>query len=157
MESMLNFVTKFTGVVRRHLDETKECIGKEIVDPNAIRSGICIDRIKFSYGAKFSLLGHNYSEEEIKDIESFDEDVLVCQGNGTRFFVPVGDVAAMGDSVILVESNIKYPEIGNMNRKRNDVFKRFYRTKQDIKKILPKIESPVSRKRKKRIPLNIFH
>lgn len=154
---MLNFVTKFTGVVKRHLEETKECIGKEIVDPNAVRCGICVDRIKSSYGAKFSLLGQNYAEEEIKQAEGFDEDLLVCQGNGSKFFVPASDITAMGESVILVGANVGHAEIGNMNGKKEEVFRRFYKAKENIKKVLPKVEAPVNRKRKRKNPLHLFY
>lgn len=154
METMLSFITKFTDVVKKHIEETNECIGKDVVDSNASKTGICVDKIKMAYGAKFSLLGHKYSENELKQIESFNEDVIVCQGSNGSFFVPASEVLAMGGSVILTRTNLGQPEIGEMNRRKEDVFRRFFSTKESIKKILPKVEAPSPRKKKR---LSIFH
>ena len=154
MESMLTFATKFTNIVKKHIEETNECIGKDIVDSNAVKTGICVDKIKFAYGAKFSLLNQKYSESEIKMIESFNEDVLVCQGVGGHFFVPASDVLAMGRSVLLVRTNLGQPEIGEANGKRTEAFRKFFVTKEAIKKILPGVETPVQRKKKR---VHLFH
>jgi hypothetical protein len=154
MESMLSFATKFTNIVKKHIEETNECIGKDIVDSNAVKTGICVDKIKHAYGAKFSLLGQKYSENESKQIEAFNEDLLVCQGIGGHFFVPASDVLAMGKSVLLIRSILGQPEIGETNGKRDETFKRFYVTKEAIKKILPGVETPIQRKKKR---VNLFH
>lgn len=157
MESILNFITKFNNVVKNHIEETKECIGKEIVDSSATKAGICVDKIKMAYGAKFSLLGHNYKPEEVKQLQAFNEDVIVGQSNNGAFFVPVSDIDAFGESVILVRSNLNQVEAGNLGRKREEVFRKFYSTKESIKKILPKVETGAKRKQKRKSPLHIFH
>jgi len=122
MESMLSFITKFTDVVKTHIKETSECLGKDVVDAKANKTGICIDKIKMAYGAKFSMLGHNYKDAEIKQIETSNEDVLVCQGGNGFFFVPVSSVRAWGESVILVDANLNQPETRGMGRRKQDVF-----------------------------------
>lgn len=158
MESILSFITKFTDVAKAHLEETKACIGKEVVDTTAKKTGICIDRIKRSFGASFSLLGHNYTQEDVKQMESFNEDILVCQGsNGNKFFVPVSNLLAVGESVILTNQNLDYPEIGNMRKKEEEVFRKYFSMKESIKEILPKVESPKPRKKKKTLITKIFH
>jgi len=154
MESMLTFATKFTNIVKKHIEETGECIGKDIVDSNASKTGICIDKIKFAYGAKFSLLGHRYSEAEMRQIEAFNEDLLVCQGSRGNFFIPASDILAMGGSVILTRSNLGQPEVGEANGKKEETFKKFFVTKEAIKKILPGVETPIHRKKKR---IHIFH
>jgi hypothetical protein len=158
MESTLNFITKFTNVVKDHLSETKECIGKEVIDTTATKTGICVDRVKHSFGAKFSLLGHKYSQEEIKQIEAFNEDVLVCQsGNNHRFFVPVSSLLAVGESAILVGSTLNLPEIRNVKQKREEVFRKYFLTKESIRELLPKVEQKIIRKKKKRLSISLFH
>lgn len=156
MEAMLDFVAKFSDVVKRHLNETRECIGKDIVDSNASKNGICVDRIKYAFGAKFSLLGYNYTQDDTKQLEVFNEDVLVCQGsNGTKFFIPTSDIVAIGKSVVLVKTTVNQPEIGDMERKKEEVYKKYFSTKESIKDILPTIETPIKRKKRKS-PLNLF-
>lgn len=156
MEAMLDFVTKFSDVVKKHLDETRECIGKEIVDSNAGKNGICVDRIKYAFGAKFSLLGHHYTQEDMKQLEVFNEDVIVCQGsNGTKVFIPGSDVVAIGRSVVLVKTSINQPEVGDMTRKKEEVYRKFFSTKESIKNVLPKIEA-VSKRKKRKSPLSLF-
>jgi len=156
MEAMLNFVTKFSDVVKKHLDETRECIGKEIVDSNAGKNGICVDRIKYAFGAKFSLLGYNYTQDDMKQLEVFNEDVIVCQGsNGTKVFIPTSDIVAIGRSVVLVKTAINQPEVGDMTRKKEEVYKKYFSTKESIKDILPKVETAI-RKKKRKSPLSLF-
>lgn len=155
---MLNFVTKFTNVVKDHINETKECIGKEVIDASATKSGICVDKIKIAYGAKFSLLGHNYNDADKKVIETISEDALVCQGSNGYSFIPMSDIEALGGSVILVRTNLNKPEVnGSMGKRREEVFRRFFSTKQSIKNLLPKVETGARRVAKKKSPLHIFH
>jgi len=158
MESMLSFVTKFNGVVKSHIEETNDCLGKEVVNSKASKTGICVDKIKVAYGAKFSMMGLNYKENEVRQIENFNEDVLVAQNGNEFFFVPVSDVKAMGGSVILVEGNSNLPDVnGGMNKRRQEVFRRFFNTKKAIKGVMPKVEDarPIGKKQKKK--LSIFH
>jgi sporulation protein YlmC with PRC-barrel domain len=159
MEPMLNFISKFTNVVRSHIEETKEIIGKEVVDANANRAGICIDKIKIAFGAKFSMLGYQYSPEELKQIESINEDVLVCQGiNNKKFFIPASEVLAVGQSVLLTKLNLNLPDTnGGLSRRKEEVFKKFFRTKESIKQFLPKVEEPKPTKKKKKPLAYFFH
>lgn len=155
METMLNFMTKLTNVVKSHLEETKQCIGKDVIDASAARVGICVDKVKVAFGAKFSLL-QNYTSEQIKEIEASNEDVLVCQGNDGIFFIPFSEVVAIGGSVILIKSSLNKTEIGSLGKRREEVFKKFYSTKEAIKEILPKVETGISRKKKRKTFL-LFH
>jgi len=156
MEAMLDFVSKFSDVVKRHLNETRECIGKDVIDSNASKNGICVDRIKYAFGAKFSMLGHTYTQTDIKQLEVFNEDVIVCQGsNGTRFFIPTSDIVAIGKSVVLVRTTVNQPEVGDMVRRKEEVYKKYFSTKELIKDILPTVESSVKRKKRKS-PLSLF-
>ena len=155
METMLNFVSKFTNVVKSHIDETEELIGKDIVDASAARIGVCVDKVKVAFGAKFSLL-NNYTDEQMKELESIGEDVIVGQGNDGSFFVPFSEVIAIGGSVILVRPTLNRPEIGTMGKRREEVFRKYHKTKSSIKEILPKVETGAPRKKKKRTFL-LFH
>lgn len=158
MEAMLSFITKFNDVVRSHIEETKQCIGKEVVDSNASKAGVCIDRIKHSFGAKFSMLGHNYDQKHKDELDAFKEDVLVCQGNnGQKFFVPASQVVANGENVILVKPALNQPEVGSIGRKREDLFRRYFKTKTAIRQFLPKVSTPAKRTRKKKSVLRFFH
>jgi len=154
MESTLNFINKFTDLVRDHVRETNDCIGKDIVDSTATKSGICVDKVKLAYGAKFSMLGNVYKPNEVKQLESFNEDVLVGQGHNGLFFVPVSDLEALGGSVILVRSKLGQQENGSMARRREEVFAKFYKTQDAIRKSLPTVgESKPGRKKK----LHLFY
>jgi sporulation protein YlmC with PRC-barrel domain len=154
MESILSFITKFTDVVKNQIEETNECLGKEVVNSKANKTGICVDKVKVAYGAKFSMLGLNYKDSEMKDIENFNEDVLVVQGNNGYFFVPVSSVQAFGGSVILVDGEINQPETTNsMARRKQEVFTKFSNTKRAIKDVMPKIEDAKSRRKKKKLGL----
>jgi sporulation protein YlmC with PRC-barrel domain len=158
MEPMLNFISKFTNVVKSHIEETKEIIGKEVVDSSARKTGICVDKIKVAFGAKFSMLGHQYSAEEMKQIETINEDVLVCQGSRNRFFVPVSEVLAIGETVLLVKPDLGLPEVdGSLNRRKDEVYRRFFNTKESIKEFLPKVETPRAVHKKKRSITHLFH
>jgi len=158
MEPMLNFISKFTSVVKNHIEETRDIIGKEVVDSTAKRAGICVDKIKIAFGAKFSMLGHQYSQEEMRQIESINEDVLVCQGPKGRFFVPVSEILAVGESVLLIKPDLGLPEFdGSVSRKKEEIYRRFFSTKESIKDFLPKVESPRITKRKKRSLTHLFH
>ncbi|HKZ45548.1 MAG TPA: hypothetical protein VJ343_02475 [archaeon] len=157
METVLSFVTKFSDVVKKHIEETKECVGKSIVDSNATKTGICVDRIKLAYGARFSLLGQKYSDVEAKQLEAFSEDVLVCQGNDGNFFIPMSDILAMGGSLILVRTALDRPETGEMGRKKDEAYRKFFTAKESIKKILPGVENPIRRKKKKMSVFQLLH
>lgn len=153
MESTLNFINKFTDLVRDHVRETNDCIGKDVVDSTATKSGICVDKVKQAYGAKFSMLGHAYKPNEVKQLESFNEDVLVCQGSNGLFFVPVSEMVALGGSVILVSSRLGQQENGSMARRREEVFAKFYKTQEAIRKSLPTVGDAKSGRKKKKLHL----
>jgi len=156
MKSMLSFVSEFNDVVRTHIEETKECVGKEVVDKSAKKAGICIDRVKHVFGTKFSMLGRNYEPVITNKLQAFKEDVLVCRGvNGIKFLVPVSDVVANGKGVILVKSTFHQPEVEESERRKQDVLKKYQRTTQAIEKIMPKVAAPKTRKKKS--GLRIFH
>jgi sporulation protein YlmC with PRC-barrel domain len=160
MEPMLNFINKFTTVVKSHIAEAREIVGKEVVDSTASKSGIVIDKVKVAFGAKFSLLGYNYSKEEISQIDSISEDVIVCQSaDGKRFFLPASEIVAVGESVLLVRPTLNLPDInGSLNRRKEEVFRKFFHTKESIKVFLPKVEEPrTPRKKAKRSITHLFH
>ena len=157
MEAMLDFVGKFNDVVKRHIEETRQCIGKEVVDSNASKNGICVDRIKYAFGAKFSLLGYRYQVEDTKALENFSEDVIVCQsGNGMKYFIPVSDIVAIGTSVVLIRSAVNAPEMGDSKARKQEVFKKYFTTTRAIKEILPKVETR-TRSKSKRSITHLFH
>jgi sporulation protein YlmC with PRC-barrel domain len=160
MEPMLNFINKFTAVVKSHIAEAREIVGKEVVDSTASKSGIVIDKVKVAFGAKFSLLGYDYSREEMSQIDSINEDVVVCQSaDGKRFFLPASEIVAIGESVLLVRPTLNLPDInGSLNRRKEEVFRRFFNTRESIKVFLPKVEEPrPSRKKAKRSITHLFH
>ena len=154
----MSFVTKFTDMAKKHVDETKEIIGKEVVDSTANKVGICTDKVKTAFGAKFSLLGYNYSPEELKQIEAINEDVIICQGENGRFFIPNSEIVAIGESVLLVRPTLGLPELNdNAAKKREEVFRKFFNAKESIKKYLPKVESPKSKGKRSRSIIHLFH
>ena len=155
---MLNFVTQFSQVVKSHIEETSDILGKEVIDSSANKTGICVDKIKVAYGAKFSMLGHNYKESDMKEIDRYEEDVLVCQGGNGFFFIPVSNVKAHGQTAVLVDANLKLPEMKNMNRRRSEVFGRFSKTRRSIKDVIPQVEAARARARgKKKRSINFFY
>lgn len=160
MEPMLNFISKFTTVVKSHIAEAREIVGKEVVDSTASKSGIVIDKVKVAFGAKFSLLGYNYSKEEQNQIDSISEDVIVCQAaDGKHFFLPASEIVAVGESVILVRPTLNLPDAnGSLTRRKDEVFRKFFNTKESIKVFLPKVEEArISRKKARRTITHLFH
>lgn len=158
MEPMLSFISKFTNVVRSHIEETKEIIGKEVVDSSANKIGICIDKIKVAFGAKFSMLGYQYSQDELRQIEAINEDVLVCQGVKSKAFIPASEVLAIGQSVLLTKLNLNLPDTnGGMSKRKEEVYKKFFSTKESIKEFLPKVEGPKAARKKKKPLAYFFH
>jgi len=152
MEPMLNFINKFTTAVRSHIAEAKEIVGKEVVDSNASKTGIVIDKIKVAFGAKFSLLGYNYTKEEIRQIEAINDDVIACQGvSGNRFFIPASEIRAVGESVLLVSRSLNMPDVnGGLGRRRDEIFRKFYSTKEAIKEVLPNVEESKTKRKVRR-------
>ena len=159
MEPMLNFINKFTTVVKSHINEVKQIVGKEVVDSNASKTGLVIDKIKVAFGAKFSLLGYDYSKDEIQQIESINEDVVVCQGAaGNKFFLPASEVNAVGESVVLIKRSLNLPDAnGGLGKRRDEVFRKFFSTKEAIKEVLPKVEESRSKRKANRTITRLFH
>lgn len=159
MEPMLNFINKFTTVVKSHIAEAKEIVGKEVVDSNASKTGLVIDKIKAAFGAKFSLMGYNYSKAEIQQIDAMPEDVVVVQGaSGNRFFLPASEVHAVGESVVLVKRSLNLPDVnGSLGRRRDELFRKFYSTKEAIKEVLPNVEESKTKRKVKRTITHLFH
>jgi len=158
MESMLNFMSKLSNAVKGHVEETRDCIGKEVVDSTATKNGICVDKIKTYFGVKFSLLGHNYSQSEKTITDRLNEDLLVCQeGNGNRVFIPESDVVAIGNSVILVSKNLGQKEMSDSPARKDQVYKKYFKVKESLKKMLPTIETPEPRKKRKMSITRLFH
>ena len=79
METIVDFVGKVSDMVRKSMDETNSCIGKEFVDTTAGKKGICVDRVTNFFGTKISFLGVKYEKEEQEKLDRFNTDVLVCQ------------------------------------------------------------------------------
>jgi len=137
METVVDFMSKVSDMVKSSMDETKSSIGKEIVDTTAGKKGVCIDRVTDFFGTKISFLGVKYDKSDIDQLENFSQDVLVCQGSNERFFVPMSDVTAVGDTIVLLKSELRVPEVQSINIKKDDVFKRFHLTKEAIRDIMP--------------------
>ena len=158
MEPMLNFISKFTTVVKSHIAETKEIVGKEVVDSNASKTGLVIDKVKVAFGAKFSLMGYNYTKSEIQQVEAINDDVIVCQGaSGNRFFLPASEVNAVGESVVLVKRIMNMPDVnGGMGRRRDEVFRKFFVTKEAIKEVLPNVEESKTKRKVRRTITHLF-
>jgi len=139
METIVDFIGKMSEMIKKSMDETSKCIGKDIVDISAGKKGICIDRITNFLDAKISFLGVKYSKEEQEKIKSFSTDVLVCQAATDRVFIPMNEINAVGESIILLKSELKVPEITVESTKKNDVFKRYHLTNEAIKDVLPSV------------------
>src|SRR3989338_5930462 len=159
MEPMLNFINKFTTVVKSHIAEAKELVGKEVVDSNASKTGLVIDKIKVAFGAKFSLLGFNYTREEIRQIDAINDDVIAVQGaSGKRFLLPASEVHAVGESVLLVNRSLNMPDVnGSMSKRRDEVYRKFYSIKEAIKEVLPNVEESKVKKKVRRTITHLFH
>jgi len=155
---MINFMTKLSNAVKSHVEETRECVGKEVIDSTASKNGICVDKIKTYFGVKFSLLGHNYSQGEKNTTDRFSEDLLVCQGsNGNRIFIPQSDIVAIGNSVILVSKNLGQNDNSDSAARKDQIYKRYFSTKESLKRMLPSIEKPETRKKRKMSITRLFH
>jgi sporulation protein YlmC with PRC-barrel domain len=136
METVVDFVGKLSNIVRDSFEETKGCIGKEVIDSTAGKKGLCTDRVTNFFGTSISFLGIKYSDEELKKADK-SEDVLVCQGKKGKFFVPMDDVSAVGKNLILLKSDLSLPDVEDISKKREDIFKRFYLIREALKDVLP--------------------
>lgn len=137
METIVDFVGKVSDMVKNSMSETNSCIGKDLIDTTAGKKGVCIDRITNFFGNKISFLGVKYSKEEIEKIEKFNTDVLVCQTATGKQFIPMDDVLAIGEQLILLKNELKVPEMGKIEAKKTDVFKRYQLTLDVIKDVMP--------------------
>lgn len=150
METVVDFISKVSDMVKSSMKETKGCIGKEVVDTTAGRKGVCVDRITDFFGTKISFLGVKYNKDEIVQIEKTGEDVLVIQSSSGKFFMPLSDVSAVGNAILLLKKELKAPEMEAITAKRNDVFKRYQLTKEAIKDVLPNAIPPSDEKEDKK-------
>ena len=137
METIINYISKFSDMVKDSMEQTKACIGKEVIDSTAGKKGVCVDRITDFGGSKISFLGVKYDKKEIDQLNEIGEDVLVIKGERDKFFISMDNVSAVGGSVILLKEELKTPEITANNIKTGDVFKRYDLTLDTIKEILP--------------------
>jgi len=137
METLVDFISRVSETIKNSMGETNSCIGKELVDTTAGKKGICIDRITNFFGTRISFLGVKYTKEDEEKIEKFNTDVLVCQTASGRMFIPITEVSAIGESIILLKNELKVPEINPNLIKKSDVFKRYQLTTEAIKDILP--------------------
>ena len=133
----MDFIGKVSDMVKNSMKETKSCIGKEVVDTTAGRKGVCVDRITDFFGTKISFLGVKYDKNELAELEKIDQDVLVCQTSKKKFFIPMSDISAIGDTIILLKKELKAPEMEAIAAKKDNVFKRYHLTKEAIKDVLP--------------------
>jgi len=137
METVIDFIEKISEAIKSSMSETNTCIGKEVVDTTAGKKGICIDRVTNFFGTKVSFLGVKYTKEEEEKINRFDTDVLVCQTASGKMFIPLTDVSAIGESIILLKNELKVPEINPNAIRKTDVFKRYQMTLDAIKDAFP--------------------
>lgn len=137
METIVDFIGKFSDMVKDSIRETNSCIGKEFIDTTAGKKGVCVDRITDFFGTKISFLGVKYKKEELDRIDNTTGDVLVCQTDNDRLFIPMTGIKAVGESIILLKTELKVPEITGASAKKTDVFKRYHLTVEAIKDSLP--------------------
>ncbi len=137
METVVDFVGKVSDMIRDLMNETNSCIGKEVVDTTAGKKGVCVDRIRDFFGTKISFLGVKYSKEEQEKINKFNTDVLVFQTGPGKAFIPLDDVNAVGESIILLKNELNVPELTVPSVKKSDIFKRYHLTIEAIKDVLP--------------------
>jgi sporulation protein YlmC with PRC-barrel domain len=137
METIVDFVSKVSEMVKNSMDQTQSCIGKEFIDSTAGKKGICVDRITDFFGTKISFLGVKYGKDEQETIDKIKSDILVCQTEKGRVFVPMDGINAVGESLILLKTELKVPEINATIAKKSDVFKRYHLTTEAIKDALP--------------------
>jgi len=137
METIVDFVGKVSDMVKKSMNETNSCIGKEFVDTTAGKKGICVDRVTNFFGTKISFLGVKYEKEEQEKLGKFNSDVLVCQTASERLFIPLTEIGAVGETIILLKNELKTPEVVMSNIKKNDIFKRYHLTIEAVKDALP--------------------
>ncbi len=137
METIVDFIGKFSDVAKKLMNETNSCIGKEFIDTTAGKKGVCVDRITNFMGTNISFLGVKYTKEEQEKIDKFDTDVLVCQTASNRLFIPMSEITAIGEEMILLKNELKVPELTAAAAKKGDVFKRYHLTTEAIRDILP--------------------
>ena len=137
METIIDYIGKFSDMTKNLMNETSSSIGKEFVDTTAGKKGICVDRIAHFMGTKISFLGVKYTKEEQEKIDKFNTDVLVCQTVSSRLFIPMSEIMAVGEEIILLKNELKVPELTAAAAKKNDVFKRYQLTLEAIKDALP--------------------
>ncbi len=137
LETIVDFIGKVSDMVKNSMKETKSCIGKEVVDTTAGRKGVCVDKITDFFGTKISFLGVKYDKNELMELGKFGQDVLVVQASNKKFFIPMSEISAMGDAIILLKNELKVPEMDAIATKKDNVFKRYHLTKEAIRDILP--------------------
>ena len=137
MESLIEFIRGVTREIKEHIEETGECIGKEVVDAVAMKKGVVIDRVKSYYDTRVSFIGHDYTPSEITEIKKAGNDVLVCLGEEGKFFVSMEDVEAIG-SLILLKRRVDMPEMTKSTLKKAKIFiEKYKNVKNELRKILP--------------------
>ncbi len=137
METIVDFIGKFSDMTKDSINQTNSCIGKEFVDTTAGKKGVCVDRITDFFGTKISFLGVKYKKEELEQLEKINGDILVCQTSTDRLFIPMSEINAVGESIILLKNELKLPEMTAISAKKSDVFKRYHLTVEAIKDALP--------------------
>lgn len=137
METIVDFIGKFSDMVKDSINHTSSCIGKEFVDTTAGKKGVCVDRVTDFFGTKISFLGVKYKKDELEEIEKLQGDVLVCQTANKRIFIPMSGIKAVGEAIILLGNELKVPEVTGLSNQKTDVFKRYHLTVEAIKDALP--------------------
>jgi len=141
MKSLIESIETISQNVRDYVLQAKECIGKEVVDADATRKGVVMDRIKEFLDTRISLLGYKYTPEEVTRIKKTGTDVLVCMGEKGRFFISMDDISAIG-SLVLIKSKLDMPEISDMTKRKEEIMRRYYTMKSKLKKIFPSVNIP---------------
>ena len=136
---MVEFIRGVTKKVKKHVEDMNDCIGKEVVDAVATKKGIVIDRVKNYYDTRVSFIGHEYKPSEITEIKKAGNDVLVCLGEGGKFFVSIDDVEAIG-SLVLLKRRVDMPEMTRSTVKNARTFIEKYKSvKNELRKILSSV------------------
>lgn len=142
MESLISFIKSLSKEIEDFIKQASECIGKEVVDSSAVKKGIVIDRVKDYNGKKVSLLGYDYTPEEISKINKTGDDVLACIGQDGRFFISMDDVSAIG-SLVLIKSKLNLPEIKREAiREKERAMRKYNLLRETFKKAFPSIKPP---------------
>ncbi|MCD6482995.1 MAG: hypothetical protein J7K83_01860 [Candidatus Aenigmarchaeota archaeon] len=142
MESLVDVIKEFFRDLKKALSESENYIGKEVIDADATRKGVVVDLIKHMLNTKVSLLGVRYKPEEEEIISTFDEDVIVIQSGGERYFVSMSDISAVG-SVILLKKAIDAPEVTESKKlvqKVLDRYDKIRKTLESFEKIGKKLQ-----------------